>query len=495
MRGWCRFIVWRRGGDDKVPLDPETGYAADDQNPLIWLTYSEARQAQLSLAAADGIGFVLDNTPFALVDLDECIDSDGVLTEFAGGVLRALSGVEERSVSGKGMHSLVRAAKPSNERCGGAVDSEKVEIYDSKRFVAIADKSIVDQPIPERSDELAALYERVFGSVTVDPEPPPARSAAESILEDDEALQKARSCKTTGKAFRRLFDYGDASGYRSRSEAHYRLCRMLAYWCAADTVQIERLFWRSALAGSVERKKPQKYLRWTVGKAIAAQPRRYEKGAADSERVSELAQAHLQWSEVQEFVNDFDRAVYREIVRHAGQWAYLVGDGGALEFNANQSAIAKALTERGVPAYRRAVGRSLARLCCGAFLERTTEGTPGSNSRYLLHVGAVGADLSTMQQQVDMAVHYVTSQVGGSPRARDAHTREGQSSEKDGERDDKKEKTTGGEKEANVTSTADSDEQPPVFTGEQEGFEPQPQQRIVTGDEYGEFWEPVAVSA
>lgn len=153
LRYWRRFIVWRYEGENKVPLDPRRGHKADERDQRIWLDYAGALEARLWLERADGIGFVLDNTPFCLVDLDDCIGEDGI-SEYAGRVLRALSGVEEVSVSGQGMHSLVRAEKPGT-RCASKQPGQKIEIYDSGQFFVVADTAIVDQPIPERQSELA----------------------------------------------------------------------------------------------------------------------------------------------------------------------------------------------------------------------------------------------------------------------------------------------------------------------------------------------------
>lgn len=46
------------------------------------------------------------------------------------------------------MHSVVQGEK-SGPECVSEPPGREIEIYDSKRFVAIADESIVDKPIPD----------------------------------------------------------------------------------------------------------------------------------------------------------------------------------------------------------------------------------------------------------------------------------------------------------------------------------------------------------
>lgn len=370
-------MIWKCDGKNKVPIDPETGRYADEGDRGIWMDYETARREKLRCHSADGIGFVLNETPFCLVDLDHCI-RDGEVSRFASDVLSGLRGVEEVSASRTGMHSVVQGEKPGPE-CARKEHGREIEIYDSKRFVAIADESIVDKPIPYRQEALTALYWRIWPQMSLTSDDTAERP--DSVLTDAEVLEKGRTARDTGQAFRMLYDKGETGGYFSRSEAHFGLCKMLGFWTGGDEEQVERLFWKSALAGTVERSNPKSYLRRTLRNAIARLTKFYEPGVGDAlkERVRAMAQEHLSWIEEQDWSNETDRAVYEEVTRHAGRWAYLTDD-EALKFSVNQQAIADA-----VGVSQRMVSKSLQRIREAGLLIRISKGHTGKNSYYKLH--------------------------------------------------------------------------------------------------------------
>lgn len=374
LRDWRRFVIWRYDGSKKVPISPTTGRKIDPGDPAEWMDFETARREKLRRQSAAGIGFALDGTPFVLVDLDGCI-RDGEITRFASRALSRLRGVEEVSVSRTGYHVLVQGEKPGSQCVG-----KGIEIYDSGRFVAIADESIVDKPIPERQEALTALYRATFPQGSLEDAAP----AAEPPADDRMLLDKARECRKTGRAFAALYDHGSTSGYPSRSEAHNDLCRALAYWTAKDADRIERLFWQSALAGTVERADPKGYVRRTVRNALKRQTRSYTPGSSDGAkaRVRELADTHaasLQSADLP----DTDRRVLVQTIRHAGSWGY-ENEPGVLDFNLNQQQLADSL-DMG----QRRVSRSLLRLCEAGHLTRTSKGATGRNSFYRLYVEKV----------------------------------------------------------------------------------------------------------
>lgn len=275
-----------------------------------------------------------------------------------------------------------------------------------------------------------------------------ATKPAHGVLGDEEVLRRARACKKTGSAFRGLYDQAQTDGYASRSEAHYDLCRMLAFWTDADEGQIERLFWRSSLAATVERPKPRAYIQRTIRRANERQTRHYAPGMdeAGQEAVLEVALEHFRRAGRMSWDSELDRLVYLSMVRRAGEYGYLL-ESGEVRFNANQQEIA---AENGT--HQRAVSRSLKRLLEGGLLRRASKGHPGRNSYYLLSPCAPAdlpaAPLSTMQRGVDTRVYYVTPQGGGSrAHTRDAHAREEE------QRTEHREELTEQTKTASVSAT------------------------------------------
>ena len=60
-------------------------------------------------------------------------------------------------------------------------------------------------------------------------------------------LERARQCKSTGRSFRHLYDFGRTDGYRSVDDAQQKLCDLLAFWCSRDSELMMEAFKGSKL--------------------------------------------------------------------------------------------------------------------------------------------------------------------------------------------------------------------------------------------------------
>jgi putative DNA primase/helicase len=245
LRSRHQWLVWRRerrsGKETKVPYRAKApNRLASTTDPKTWSSFE---QAHLAFAAgrADGLGFVFAETdPFCGIDLDDCRDPEtGGLNEKAVAIVAALDSYTEASVSGGGVHVIVRAKLAGTRNRKGPV-----ELYDRGRYLAMTGELLVGlphSPMP-RQAELDQLCVRLF---------PPPRSAVQvtfrpSVPADDrELLERAFSAKN-GTEFSRLWN-GDTSKYDSRSEADLALCSHLAYWTGGDPAWIDSLFRRSRL--------------------------------------------------------------------------------------------------------------------------------------------------------------------------------------------------------------------------------------------------------
>lgn len=400
LRDYPQWMCWKWEGKNKPPIDPGTGQEISWTDPRNWMSYEEAAEKAKRSSHANGVGIVITlYDPFCVGDFDRCFvagPEGKEITPFASEVLRELGGVEEVSASGEGMHSLVQGEKPG-DRCASKPTGREIEIYDRDRFIAIADESIVDKPIPERQEALTALYWRIFPQMPLVDEKPPQPS--DGALSDAEVLELGRANRVTGKAFRTLYDHGETGGYKSRSEAHYDLCRMLGFWSGGDGERVERLFWDSALAGTVEKAKPKSYVQRTVRKAVAALPKPYEPGVDDAEkqRVRRLAERHLEWIAGLEWSSETDRAVYEQVTRHAGEWGYENAEDVTLDFNVSQQTIAYAIGKG-----QWTVSQALRRLIDAGMLDRLSKGHTGRNSYYKLRIfQAVVAEATPSVQTTD----------------------------------------------------------------------------------------------
>jgi len=84
------FCNWRyemrKGKATKVPYNPKTGVRASPTNPR---TFADIATALNAVTRYDGIGLRLDGD-IGCIDIDDCIQEGGTLTEFARSVLAML---------------------------------------------------------------------------------------------------------------------------------------------------------------------------------------------------------------------------------------------------------------------------------------------------------------------------------------------------------------------------------------------------------------------
>lgn len=240
---------WMRRGDDwtKVPINPHTGHRAKADNHRTWGSFETALRRYEAREDVAGVGFVFtDWDPYAGVDYDDCLGTDGKLHQRVAEDLRILGGYAEVSPSGTGVKVIVRARKPG-DRCrtkevpwGG-----EIEIYDRARFFAITGAVLEGhRAVTDAQEAVEEIYGRSFPAASQ--EHPPPRAEGSGLLEDEELLRKARNSKN-GAGFRKLYDRGDVSGYGSHSEADFALLGRLCFWTRLDPGQMERMFVASAL--------------------------------------------------------------------------------------------------------------------------------------------------------------------------------------------------------------------------------------------------------
>ena len=138
----------------KVPMNPHNGRAASSNDPATWATASEAWAAKKRHGWA-GIGYVFTIAAGVIgVDLDDCFDDDGRLSDVAGQIVTMLDSYTELSPSGKGIHILARGSIPHSVKTPG------VEMYNEMRYFTVTgDRLQAYSPnIEDRSAELLALF-------------------------------------------------------------------------------------------------------------------------------------------------------------------------------------------------------------------------------------------------------------------------------------------------------------------------------------------------
>lgn len=243
LRAVPQWVAWKLGapakvGDKprKIPVDPFTGTAARANDPRTWGIFQAAcdRWRRESLA---GIGFMLSNSGFAGVDLDDCVDPDtGVIADWAKQIAEDLCSYTELSPSGTGLRIIARGSLPPGRRRSG-----HVEVYDEGRYLTLTGSHVGGFPITieDRAEELADLVERLGRNGRRD-EPPTFQASGEPIGDDAQLIERA--CKAKNGATFEALHRGEDAGYASRSEADAAYLCHLAFWTGRAADRMDRLF-------------------------------------------------------------------------------------------------------------------------------------------------------------------------------------------------------------------------------------------------------------
>ena len=246
-----QWVVWRwekrNGKLTKPPYQPN-GSPAKSNDRATWVSFEEAIAA-FEGGNFNGVGFVLTaEDPYAMADLDHCLDSAGNVEAWAGEVVDQLRSYTEITPSGEGLRVIVKATLPQGGRKRGMGSAGGLELYDRVRYMTITGNRLAGTPetIEERQTEMTELHVRLFGKARCGARVETDGRRSSASFADSELLSRARAAKNSEK-FCALHDRGDISAYASASEADLALCGILAFWTGGDAQRIDRLFRLSAL--------------------------------------------------------------------------------------------------------------------------------------------------------------------------------------------------------------------------------------------------------
>ncbi len=127
-----QWVVWKAEGEkpDKVPYSAKIGCKASSTDLLTWSTFEEVLEAYEKDSYA-GVGFVFcSGDPYTGIDLDDCVHENGEIAVWALEIVRYLDSYTELSVTGSGLHIIVRGDLPNRRK-------DEVEVYSSKRFFIV----------------------------------------------------------------------------------------------------------------------------------------------------------------------------------------------------------------------------------------------------------------------------------------------------------------------------------------------------------------------
>lgn len=226
MKEYVQFVavkmVERGGKATKIPINPDMGSHARVDTPSTWgtLAMAMARYRKERLA---GIGFVFTpHDPFTGIDFDKCRDpATGEIDPEVRAMIGLLDSYSEFSISGTGVHTIVRASLIGDRNRVG-----RIEMYDKLRFFATTGHRVPNTPatINERQPQLATLYRRLFGEA--DQEQPRPIAVATTAMLPGHALWQWAYPRLTARMMR-VANLDDAAYGDDASRADAALCAAL----------------------------------------------------------------------------------------------------------------------------------------------------------------------------------------------------------------------------------------------------------------------------
>lgn len=260
LRSLNQWVLWRYAERDgkmtKIPLT-FTGHGASVIDPKTWCSFE---QAVAVCSGYNGIGFVLHHTdPFTIIDLDNkpehpCTPEQ---LERHTKIFEAFDSYTERSVSGTGVHIIVRGRIPSG------VHRDNVEAYSTGRFMICTGDVIRNTPVSDHQPMLDLLYGEM--------KPPETTTLIDidGILDDKEVCDMAMRA-VNGDKYNSLCR-GEIDEYPSQSEADFALLSIIAYY-TQDNEQVRRMFRMTALGKRAKAIQDNVYLNRCLEKIRAKQP-------------------------------------------------------------------------------------------------------------------------------------------------------------------------------------------------------------------------------
>ena len=277
LRQW---VGWRRSPSrGKVPVQVN-GKAARVNDSSTWGTFNELIESGRQL---DGVGFVLTDSPYIGIDIDDCMDG-GRLQRKAWKVVERFGSYAELSPSGSGVHIIGRgrAVFPSSgsqdgRRLSGAMGFKSFEVYNSARYLTVTGRFLDGyREVVDVQDVLDRMTVALWPKQSVEQEraagvqePGTQQDREQEPLDDSFLMQRASSGRR-GEWFRTLYEHGDIARYGGdHSRADMALLGELAFWPDGAAVQMERIFSASALGRREKWRGRQDYRARTIQAALS----------------------------------------------------------------------------------------------------------------------------------------------------------------------------------------------------------------------------------
>lgn len=266
-----QWICWRyqlkNGALAKVPIDPRRRTFASSTNPETWTNYLAAHYAYKNNRRwLNGVSFAFTpNDLYYGVDIDNCIDKHGTLTDFAEYLVYQFNTYTEVSPSGNGVKMFCKANTIANlPQVFKGRNGWPVEIYSHSRFFTCTGNHLKETPLTVTTNSAfaahfldRALTERPDGTAISHYEQP------EGVYDADETVMEVILAIINSRASSKFlrFQEGNWTGYPSESEADLALMNLLAFFTnnniplmmqVAYTTGLKRLKWERRYSSGIK---------------------------------------------------------------------------------------------------------------------------------------------------------------------------------------------------------------------------------------------------
>ena len=286
LKEWERWVIWQKNWYCntcvKIPRKASGG-TASTTDAATWGRFDEVLA---STARADGIGFVLTDSPFVGIDIDDCMDG-GRLERKARAIVERCGSYAELSPSGRGLHIIGkgRAIFPDDgnsqwgRRQAGLMGFKSFEVYNESRYLTVTGRVLNGyRDVVDVQDVLDAMTAKLWlageqGNVAGEREQQEystENNKEQATLNDDSFLVQQASKGRRGEWFRSLYEKGALARYGGdHSRADMALLGELAFWTNGNARQMERLFSASALGQREKWQARQDYRKRTIQAALS----------------------------------------------------------------------------------------------------------------------------------------------------------------------------------------------------------------------------------
>lgn len=280
-----QFLLWTVRDGRKLPVSPHTGQVCNAHDPAHWADYQTARA---SMHNGHRLAFALtDDDPYFLLDFDDHLEPTGWSALSQSLISMFPGAATEVSDSQTGLHLIGQYSGPRPDH--GTLNSDcHIELYTSKRFVAITDPELPAHVSGDHTGALSTLIAQYFlrsGADLSEWTDAPVPEWA-GPTDDRELVKCATSSRSAAQvfggraAFRDLWEgntdalatmYPDAHGQREYdpSRADAGLAQHLAFWTGKNCERIYTLMWQSGLVR--DKWMREGYLQDTIRKAVGMQ--------------------------------------------------------------------------------------------------------------------------------------------------------------------------------------------------------------------------------